>query len=75
MTLPPLPLFAWLVLAGLVYLLVTCVLSCLAARARNEIERHDLTVRAHKQRHSYRESIRRAKERSSSRQSRQKLAA
>ncbi|MFW6060552.1 MAG: hypothetical protein ACODAQ_10240 [Phycisphaeraceae bacterium] len=71
---PKLPLPVWLILAALAYLLITCVLGCLAARVRDELERHDLAVRARHQRQSYRESVRRAKERVNSR-SRRKLAA
>lgn len=51
---PELPMFAWLALALLAYLLVTGVLYALAAQVRNERERHDLLVQAKQQRLSSR---------------------
>ena len=43
---PDLPLILWLVIAGLGYTLVTCMLGTLAAMIRNGTERHDLMVAA-----------------------------
>ena len=54
LSVPNLPMAAWLILAGLAYLLVTCVLNALAIEVRNERERHDLIVQARQRRMEYR---------------------
>ena len=53
-TIPQLPTLAWLTLAALAYLLITCVLNTVATAIRDEQARHDLIVEARQRRLSYR---------------------
>lgn len=53
-TILALPNLAWLILAAMVYLLITCVLNTLAARIRDEQSRHDLIIQARERRQSCR---------------------
>ncbi|MFA9477460.1 hypothetical protein ACERK3_04040 [Phycisphaerales bacterium AB-hyl4] len=43
----------WLLIAGLAYVLVTCVVGTLASRVKNERDRHDLVVEARRRRKAY----------------------
>ena len=47
------PLLMGLILAGLAFLLVTCVLGTLAWQIKTQCERHDLVVEARRRRQNY----------------------
>ncbi|MEX0653387.1 MAG: hypothetical protein WDZ31_13600 [Phycisphaeraceae bacterium] len=50
---PTAQMIVWLMMAGLAYVLVTCVLGMLASRVKHACDRHDLLVEARRRRQAY----------------------